>query len=43
MLCQGGGGGGKEGERGREDYNKIVSGVSRLDVPGADLRWCEVV
>ena len=37
------GGGGKEGERGREDYNKIVSGVSRLDVPGADLRWCEVV
>ena len=38
-----GGGGGKEGERGREDYNKIVSGVSRLDVPGADLRWYEVV
>lgn len=37
------GGGGKGGERGREDYNKIVSSVSRLDVSGADLSWCEVV
>ena len=36
-------GGGKGGERGREDYNKIVSSVSRLDVSGADLSWCEVV
>lgn len=35
-------GGGEGGERGREDYNKIVSSVSRLDVSGADLSWCEV-
>ena len=43
LWCCVGGGGGKGGERGREDYNKIVSGVSRLDVQGADLSWCEVV
>ena len=36
------GGGGEGGERGREDYNKIVSSVSLLDVSGADLSWCEV-
>ena len=35
-------GGGEGGERGREDYNKIVSSVSLLDVSGADLSWCEV-
>ena len=39
-CCVGGGGGGGGG--GGEDYNKIVSSVSLLDVSGADLSWCEV-